>query len=216
MLGERAGEARPWGMHHLRARAAWHSHGVASELRGFVIDHLGVADAISVLDEIEDLPERPEFSPTDDGRRGSLPSTYNGGASAPRPDQKRPGREFATKPVQPQVMIAPLDAGIPAHCVTADEALAPTRGWTRPCRSRRRYVVAIASHRRLPVDAASARTPRNRRDLPRRAWLIRSMGACPHGLTRDQATNDLLSDDLSANPPTPCRRPRHAAEASRP
>jgi SRSO17 transposase len=52
MLGERPGEARPWGMHHLRARAAWHSHGVASELRGFVIDHLGVADAISVLDEI--------------------------------------------------------------------------------------------------------------------------------------------------------------------
>src|SRR3954447_16046407 len=90
MLGERAGEARPWGMQHLRARAAWHSHGVASELRGFVIDHLGVADAISVLDEMGDLPERPEFSPTDDGRRGSIPSTYNGGASAPRPGSDTP------------------------------------------------------------------------------------------------------------------------------
>lgn len=166
MLGERAGGARPWGMQHLRARAAWHSQGSPASCAASSSITLGVADAISVLDEIGDLPEWPEFSPTDDGRRVGIPSTYNGGASAPRPHQKRPGREFATKPVQPQVMIAPLDAGIPAHCVTADEALAPTRGWTRPCRSRRRYVVVIASHRRLPVDAASVRTPRNRRDEP--------------------------------------------------
>src|SRR3954452_18541910 len=102
MLGERAGEARPWGVQHLRARAAWHSHGVASEFRGFVIDHLGVADAISVLDEIGDLPERPEFSPTDDGRRGNIPSMYNGDAWAPRTAQKQPGRKFATNPVQPR------------------------------------------------------------------------------------------------------------------
>src|SRR4051794_7898271 len=54
-LAEQAGENRPWGMQHLLARAAWDTDAVAGELRGFVVDHLGAADGILVVDETGDL-----------------------------------------------------------------------------------------------------------------------------------------------------------------
>ncbi|SNS69645.1 hypothetical protein SAMN06893096_106251 [Geodermatophilus pulveris] len=45
-LAEQAGEARPWGMQHLLARAVWDTDAVAGELRDFVVEHLGAADGI--------------------------------------------------------------------------------------------------------------------------------------------------------------------------
>ena len=54
-LAEQAGEARPWGMQHLLARAAWDTDAVTGELRGFVVEHLGAADGILVVDETGDL-----------------------------------------------------------------------------------------------------------------------------------------------------------------
>ena len=54
-LAEQAGEARPWGMQHLLARAVWDTDAVAGELRDFVVEHLGTADAILVVDETGDL-----------------------------------------------------------------------------------------------------------------------------------------------------------------
>src|SRR4051812_8473053 len=54
-LAEQAGEARPWGMQHLLARAVWDTDAVAGELRAFVVDHLGAADGILVVDETGDL-----------------------------------------------------------------------------------------------------------------------------------------------------------------
>src|SRR5215218_7138846 len=54
-LAEQAGEDRPWGMQHLLARAAWDTDAVAGELRGFVVEHLGVTDAVLVVDETGDL-----------------------------------------------------------------------------------------------------------------------------------------------------------------
>src|SRR4051812_1947668 len=45
----------PWGMQHLLSRAAWNTDAVAGELRGFVVDHLGAADGILVVDETGDL-----------------------------------------------------------------------------------------------------------------------------------------------------------------
>jgi len=54
-LAEQAGEDRPWGMQHLLARAAWDTDAVTSELRDFVVEHLGATDAVLVLDETGDL-----------------------------------------------------------------------------------------------------------------------------------------------------------------
>src|SRR3954471_13372889 len=42
-------------MQHLLARAAWDTDAVAGELRGFVVEHLGAADGILVVDETGDL-----------------------------------------------------------------------------------------------------------------------------------------------------------------
>src|SRR4051812_50081232 len=50
-LAEQAGEARPWGMQHLLARAGWDTDAVAGELRAFGVDHLGAADGILGVDE---------------------------------------------------------------------------------------------------------------------------------------------------------------------
>ena len=54
-LAEQAGEDRPWGMQHLLARAAWDTDAVTSELRDFVVEHLGATDAVLVVDETGDL-----------------------------------------------------------------------------------------------------------------------------------------------------------------
>jgi SRSO17 transposase len=54
-LAEHAGDATPDGMQHLLARAAWDTDAVAGELRGFVVEHLGAADGILVVDETGDL-----------------------------------------------------------------------------------------------------------------------------------------------------------------
>jgi SRSO17 transposase len=53
-LAEQAGEAQPWGMQHLLARAVWNTDAVAGELRGFVVEHLG-ADGILIVDETGDV-----------------------------------------------------------------------------------------------------------------------------------------------------------------
>src|SRR4051794_32158178 len=62
-LAEQAGEARPWGMQHLLARAVWDTDAVAGELRAFVVDHLGAADGILVVDETGDLNLDPPTEP---------------------------------------------------------------------------------------------------------------------------------------------------------
>jgi SRSO17 transposase len=54
-LAEQAGEARPWGMQHLLARAAWDTDAVTGELRDFVVEHLGATDAVLVVNGTGDL-----------------------------------------------------------------------------------------------------------------------------------------------------------------
>jgi SRSO17 transposase len=94
---------------------------------------------------------------------------------------------FATKPALAQVMIErALDAGVPGGWITADEVYGAdprligcleTRGVG--------YVLAIAGHRRLAVDAASRRTAAQiAADLPVGCWQVRSAGAGAHGPRR--------------------------------
>ena len=54
-IAEHAGEASPEGMQHLLARACWDTDGVRDDLRDFVVDHLGDAEAVLVFDETGDV-----------------------------------------------------------------------------------------------------------------------------------------------------------------
>jgi SRSO17 transposase len=50
-LAEQAGEARPYGMQRLLAGARWDADAVRDDLQAYVLEHLGDAPAILVLDE---------------------------------------------------------------------------------------------------------------------------------------------------------------------
>jgi SRSO17 transposase len=150
-LAEQAGEARPWGMQHLLARAAWDTDAVAGELRDFVMEHLGAADGILVVDETGDLKKgrhtvgvQRQYTGTAGRIENAQVAVYLGYASRrghamidrelylPRSWTADPDRcaaagvpadvEFATKPALATALISrALDAGVPAGWVTADE-----------------------------------------------------------------------------------------------
>jgi SRSO17 transposase len=50
-IAEHAGETSPDGMQHLLNRARWDTDGVTADRRGFVVEHLGEPDAVSIVDE---------------------------------------------------------------------------------------------------------------------------------------------------------------------
>ena len=54
-IAELAGDASPDGMQHLLAAARWDTDAVRDDLRGYVIEHLGCADAVLVVDETGDV-----------------------------------------------------------------------------------------------------------------------------------------------------------------
>jgi SRSO17 transposase len=150
-LAEQAGEARPWGMQHLLARAVWDTDAVAGELRDFAVEHLGAADAILVVDETGDLKKgrhtvgvQRQYTGTAGRIENAQVGVYLGYATRrghalidrelylPRSWTEDPDRcaaagvpagvGFATKPALAQALIErALDAGVPAGWVTADE-----------------------------------------------------------------------------------------------
>jgi SRSO17 transposase len=215
-LAEQAGEARPWGMQHLLARAVWDTDAVAGELRDFAVEHLGAADAILVVDETGDLKKgrhtvgvQRQYTGTAGRIENAQVGVYLGYATRrghalidrelylPRSWTDDPDRcaaagvpagvGFATKPALAQALIErALDAGVPASWVTADEVYGADPRLASTLETRGvGYVLAIAAHRRLPVDAASARTAAQlAADLPRWAWQVRSAGAGAHGPRR--------------------------------
>ncbi len=54
-IAEHAGDTTPDGMQHLLGRARWDTDGVGEELRDYVVDHLGEAGAVLVIDETGDV-----------------------------------------------------------------------------------------------------------------------------------------------------------------
>jgi SRSO17 transposase len=50
-LAEAAGDPTPYGMQHILGRAAWSADAVRNDLRAYVVEHLGDADAVLVVDE---------------------------------------------------------------------------------------------------------------------------------------------------------------------
>ena len=54
-IAEQAGDATPDGMQHLLAAARWDADAVRDDVRAYVVEHLGSADAVLVVDETGDL-----------------------------------------------------------------------------------------------------------------------------------------------------------------
>jgi SRSO17 transposase len=54
-IAEQAGDVTPDGMQHLLAAARWDAGAVRDDVRDYVVEHLGSADAVLVVDETGDL-----------------------------------------------------------------------------------------------------------------------------------------------------------------
>ena len=58
-IAEQAGDATPDGMQHLLAAARWDADAVRDDVRAYVVEHLGSADAVLVVDETGDVKKGP-------------------------------------------------------------------------------------------------------------------------------------------------------------
>jgi len=150
-IAELAGDATPDGMHHLLAAARWDADAVRDDLRGYVIEHLGSADAVLVVDETGDIKKgtasagvQRQYSGTAGrvencqvavflsyaspaghaliDRELYLPRSWTGDRARCAAAGIPETTGFVTKPGLARRMIGrALDAGIPAAWVTGDE-----------------------------------------------------------------------------------------------
>jgi SRSO17 transposase len=150
-IAELAGDLSPDGMQHLLAAARWDADAVRDDLRGYVIEHLGSADAVLVVDETGDVKKgrasagvQRQYSGTAGrvencqvavflsyaslaghaliDRELYLPKSWTADPARCAAAGIPAGRAFATKPGLARAMIArALDAGCPAAWVTGDE-----------------------------------------------------------------------------------------------
>jgi SRSO17 transposase len=150
-LAEQAGEATPDGMQHLLARADWDADAVRDDLRTYVVEQLGDAEAVLVVDETGFLKKgrksvgvQRQYSGTAGriencqigvflayaGRRGRtfldrelyLPKDWAADAARRQEAAVPKTVEFQTKPQLARAMLErALDAGVPAAWVTGDE-----------------------------------------------------------------------------------------------
>jgi SRSO17 transposase len=150
-IAELAGDLSPDGMQHLLAAARWDADAVRDDLRGYVIEHLGSADAVLVVDETGDVKKgtasagvQRQYSGTAGRVENCQVAVFLSCASPaghalidrelylPRSWTADPARcaaagipektVFATKPALARRMLGrALDAGVPAAWITADE-----------------------------------------------------------------------------------------------
>lgn len=150
-LAEHAGEAGPRGMQRLLSAASWDAAAVLGDVRGWVADHLGDAEAVLVIDETGDVKKgsctvgvQRQYTGTAGRIENSQVAVYLTYAAAgghalldralylPKSWTQDAERltnagvpeevEFATKPALAQQMVTDaLDAGVPAAWVAGDE-----------------------------------------------------------------------------------------------
>src|SRR3954465_2227214 len=150
-IAQYAGDATPDGMQHLLARAVWDTDGVREDLRDYVVDHLGEAGAVLVIDETGDVKKgaatvgvQRRYTGTAGRIENSQVAVYLTYSAARGPalidrelylprcwtaDTARCAAAgvpadvgFATKPALATAMLTrALDAGVPAGGVTGDE-----------------------------------------------------------------------------------------------
>ena len=185
-IAELAGDATPDGMHHLLAAARWDADAVRDDLRGYVIEHLGSADAVLVVDETGDIKKgtasagvQRQYSGTAGrvencqvavflsyaspaghaliDRELYLPRSWTGDRARCAAAGIPETTGFVTKPGLARRMIGrALDAGIPAAWVTGDEVYGADPG-LRADLERRRVGYVLAVAASHQVATAAGR-----------------------------------------------------------
>jgi SRSO17 transposase len=151
-LAETVGDATPYGIQQFLYRAAWDPDAVRDDLRAYVVEHLGDAQGILVVDETGFLKKGAKSAGVQRQYSGTAGRTENCQIgvfltyASPRghtfldralylPQSWTDDRDrcraagipddvaFATKPAQAQALLErALDAGVPAAWVTADSS----------------------------------------------------------------------------------------------
>jgi SRSO17 transposase len=210
-LAEHAGDLTPHGMQHLLARARWDADAVRDDIRDYVVEQLGEADAVLVIDETGDLKKgnatvavQRQYTGTAGRIENSqvgvfltyvtaaghalidrelyLPESWSGD-QVRRERAKVPAeRRFATKPELAAQMIGrALATGIRGW-VTGDEVY----GSSTPLRTvletgQVSYAMAVASNHRITTAAGTRRADEIAARLPKTAWQRLSVGAGAKG-----------------------------------
>src|SRR2546421_7905719 len=179
-IAEQSGDATPDGMQHLLAAARWDAGAVRDDVRAYVVEHLGSADAVLVVDETGDVKKgtasagvQRQYSGTAGrvencqvavflsyaSRRGHalidrelyLPRSWTADPARCAAAGIAEGTVFATKPKLARVMISrALDAGTPAAWVVGDEVYGADPG-LRADLERRRIGYVMAVATNCPV-----------------------------------------------------------------
>jgi SRSO17 transposase len=187
-MAEAAGDATPHGVQHLLGRAAWDADAVRDDLRAYVVEHLGHADVVLVVDETGFLKKGTHSAGVwrqYSGTAGRIENCQIGvflAYAAPagrafldrelylpavwtedlvrRADAGVPEAvAFQTKPQLAQVMLErALAAGVPAAWVTGDEVYGGDRR-LRLWLEERGQPFVLAVKRSEPLWAATARGP---------------------------------------------------------
>jgi SRSO17 transposase len=211
-IAERRGDASPDGLQHLLSRAKWDADLVRDDLRSYVVEAFGDPAGILVVDETGDLKKgtrsvavQRQYTGTAGrienaqvavyltyaGPRGHalidralyLPKSWTGDPARCAAAGVPAGVEFATKPALAQQMIlAALDAGVPAEFVTGDEVYGNDPK-LRAALARRGvgYVLAVACDHRVPGPLGPLRADRLVASLPPESWRRLSAGAGTKG-----------------------------------
>jgi len=200
-LAEHAGDTTPDAMQHLLAEAVADDDGMRDDLRDYVIAHLGDTEATLIVDETGDLKKgimtvgvQRQYSGTAGRIENCQVAVYLTYATTaghafidralylPRSWSSDPARRagagvpadagFATKPALAEHMIvAALDAGVPAKWVTGDEVYGGDPKLRAELESRGTgHVFAVACDHRVNTGVDRVRADVLSRKLPRRAW----------------------------------------------
>ena len=183
-IAELAGDLTPDGMHHLLAAARWDADAVRDDLRGYVIEHLGSADAVLVVDETGDVKKGTASAGVQRRYSGTAGRVENCQVAVflsyaapaghalidrelylPRSWTADPARcaaagipaktAFATKQALARRMLGrALDAGTPAAWVTGDEVYGADPG-LRADLERRRFGYVLAVTASCQVTTAA-------------------------------------------------------------
>jgi SRSO17 transposase len=174
-LAEELGDETPTNLQHFIARAEWDADEVRDDLRAYVVEHLGAADGVLIVDEtgflkkgVKSVGVKRQYSGTA-GRiencqigvflayrssRGCafvdralyLPRDWAEDTTRRQEAKVPPEVAFATKPQLARQMLArALDAEIPATWVTADEVYGSDYSFRTFCEAQRLNYVVAIS-----------------------------------------------------------------------
>jgi SRSO17 transposase len=206
-LAEQRGQGSPYGLQHLLSRAKWDADAVRDDVRDYVTDAFGDPGGILVVDETGDVKKgsatvgvQRQYTGTAgriENAQVAVYLTYVGsrghalidralylpkGWAADDARRQRAGvpeqAAFATKPTLAKDMVlAALDAGVPAAWVAGDEVYGNDPKLAAALRERRiGYVLAVACDHRVPTEFGPVAARSLAEGLAPRSWRLRSAG----------------------------------------